>query len=137
MNGEKGFVLPGVLAAMAVGILLVSPFLSQASTSLMCNTDYGQSFKQQHSADAGIEHAIWDLTYDDLALQFSSPGDNYNYQLGESVNGIAPDITVTAITLNPGSSSYTYDIVSTANDNTIISRVTIAGTVSVHSWEIE
>ncbi len=133
MNGEKGFVLPGVLAAMAVGILLVAPFLSQASTSLMCNTDYGQSFKQQHSADAGIEHAIWYLAYDDSHV----PGENCNYQLGESVNGIAPDITVTAVTLNPGSSSYTYDIVSTANDNTITSRVTIAGTVSVHSWEIE
>jgi len=41
-----------------------------------------------------VEHAIWDLTYDDLADQLTSPGDSTSYQLSEAINGIAPDITV-------------------------------------------
>ena len=102
MNREQGHVLPGILGAMAVGILLIAPFLSQVSVSLMTSRDYGQSMLAQNSADAGIEHAIWDLVYDDLATQFSSPGDNYNYQMSESINGTTPDVTVTAISMGSG-----------------------------------
>jgi len=102
VNREQGHVLPGILGAMAVGILLIAPFLSQVSVSLTTSRDYGQSMLAQNSADAGIEHAIWDLVYDDLATQFSSPGDSYNYQMSESVNGKTPDITVTAISMGSG-----------------------------------
>lgn len=102
MNREHGHVLPGILGAMAVGILLIAPFLSHVSVSLMASRDYGQSMLGQNSADAGIEHAIWDLVYDDLATEFSSPGDTYNYQMSESVNSATPDITVTAISIGSG-----------------------------------
>lgn len=107
MNREQGFVLPMVLATITVGTILMGPFLSHARTSLITTRDYGQSLKVQHTADAGIEHAIWDLVYDDLSTRFTSPGDNYNYQLGESINNITPDITVTAVSMGNGESGPT------------------------------
>ncbi len=132
MNSEKGVVLPLVLAVMAVGTLLLAPFLSQASTTLMSANDYGQSISAQYAADAGVEHAVWDLLYDDLATRFSAPGDSFNYQLGESVNGIAPDITVTL----SGSSSYS--IVSIADSRRIEAVVaTGSGSATILDWRVE
>ncbi len=131
MNSEQGFVLPVVLAAMAAGTLLLSPFLSQASTSLMSSRDYTRFTYEQHSADAGVEHAIWDLAYDDLTIQFSDPGDSFSYSLAEVVNGIAPDITVTM------TGSPTYVITSTAGDRTIITTVDVVGAdATIRDWQV-
>lgn len=131
MNTEHGFVLPTVLVAIAIGTLLLGPFLAQASTSLTTSRDFGQSIDEQHSADAGIEHAIWDLAFDDLATQFSNPGDAYNYDLGETVNGIIPDITVT-LTGTP-----TYSILSVADSRTIEARVNVSpGNATILDWKV-
>ena len=93
-NGEKGQALPIVLILVAFGGLVMTPFLGQASSSLIGSRIYGTAISQQYSGDAGVEHAIWDLTYDDLADQVPSPGDSTSYQLGEAINGIAANITV-------------------------------------------
>ncbi|MBT4511308.1 MAG: hypothetical protein HOC20_03740 [Chloroflexi bacterium] len=131
MNSEQGFVLPVVLAAMAAGTLLLSPFLSQASTSLMSSRDYTQSTYEQHSADAGVEHAIWDLAYGDLTTHFPDPGSSFRYSLDEAVNGIAPDITVTM------TGSPTYVITSTAGDRTIRTTVDVVGTdATIRDWQV-
>ena len=61
---EKGQALPLVLAAVAMGTLLVVPFLTQASTTLLTSRDYGQVISRQYSADAGVEHAIWRLKHE-------------------------------------------------------------------------
>jgi hypothetical protein len=93
-NGEEGQALPIVLILIAFGGLVIAPFLGHADSSLIGSRIYGTAISQQYSGDAGVEHAIWDLVYDDLADQLSSPGDSISYQLGEAINGIAPDITV-------------------------------------------
>jgi len=93
-NGEKGQALPIVLILVAFGGLVMAPFLGQASSSLIGSRIYGTAISEQYSSDAGVEQAIWDLTYDDLADQLTYPGDSTSYQLGEAINGIAPDITV-------------------------------------------
>ncbi len=96
MNGEKGQALPLVLLALAIGTLVITPFLGHANSSLIGSRVYGQTIEWQYSSDAGVEHAIWSLTYGDLASQLPSPGDNTTYQLSEAVNGVAPTVTVTA-----------------------------------------
>lgn len=132
MAGQSGMVLPAVLATMAVGTLLVTPFLSQASASLISTNEYGQSLHQLHAAEAGVEHAIWDISYDDLATQLSSPGDSITYQLGESINTLAPSISVTL------TGSVTYSITSVANGRTIEADVDIQDqNVTVLSWRVK
>ncbi len=93
-NGEKGLALPLALCVVVFGTLVITPFLSHAGSSLIGSRIYGEAISQQYSSDAGVEHAIWDLTYDDLADQLSSEGDSVSYQLGEAINGIAANITV-------------------------------------------
>ena len=93
-NGEKGQALLITLCLVAFGGLVITPFLDHAGTGLIGSRLYGEAISQQYSSDAGVEHAIWDLTYDDLAAQLTFPGASTSYQLGEAINGIAPDITV-------------------------------------------
>jgi len=93
-NGEKGQALVIAMALVAFGGLVISPFLGHVGNNLIGSRIYGEAISQQYSSDAGVEHAIWDLTYGDLASQLSFPGDSTSYQLGQAINGIATDITV-------------------------------------------
>jgi cytoskeletal protein CcmA (bactofilin family) len=61
MNSQKGQALPLALVALAIGILVVAPFLSQAGSSLIGSRIYAQSIDEQYSADAGVEYAIWQI----------------------------------------------------------------------------
>jgi cytoskeletal protein CcmA (bactofilin family) len=61
MNNQKGQALPLALVALAIGILVVAPFLSHAGSSLIGSRIYEQSIDEQYSADAGVEYAIWNL----------------------------------------------------------------------------
>jgi hypothetical protein len=130
-NGEKGQALVIVLAIVAFGGLVVGPFVGRAGDGLIGSRIYGEAISQQYSGDAGVEHTIWDLRYGDLAGQMSIPGDSVNYQLGETINGIIPDITVTL------ADNSTYEIVSVADGETIQAIVQIiSGNVTVSQWQI-
>ncbi len=96
MRSEKGQALPMALVALAIGALVVVPFLSHASSSLLGSRLYGETIAEQSAGDAGIEHAIWSLTRGSLAEQFTGPGDQVTYQLSEALNGVDVDVTVTA-----------------------------------------
>ncbi|MFC1870028.1 hypothetical protein ACFLYE_02015 [Chloroflexota bacterium] len=93
-NGEKGQVLPLVLIVMIIGMFVVAPFLGSAGTSLLGSRLFGQRINMQYSCDSGVEHAIWRLTDDGLTSQLTVPGDSVSYNLGESINGATPAITV-------------------------------------------
>jgi len=94
INGENGQAIVITLILVAVGALVITPFLGNAGSNMIGSRAYGQAITEQYSGDAGVEHAIWDLTYDDLADNLTSPGDSMSYQLGETINGIAANITV-------------------------------------------
>ncbi len=96
MNGEKGQALPMAILALAIGALVIAPFLGNASSSLIGSRVYGETIAQQSASDAGVEHAIWSLTRGSLAEQFSGPGDTVTYQLPETLNGLVTTVTVTA-----------------------------------------
>jgi hypothetical protein len=95
MNGEKGQALPLAMMALALGTLVITPFLSHAGSSLIGSLDYGEAIIQQSSCDAGVEHAIWNLTRGSLAEQIPETGDEVTYQLDEELNGLTTSITVT------------------------------------------
>jgi hypothetical protein len=88
--------------ALAIGSLLVAPFLGYAGTDLIGSRVYGEAIAGQSACDAGIEHAVWSLTKGDLAGQFTQPGDQVTYQLDELINGLTTGITVTANTTGGG-----------------------------------
>ena len=61
MNGERGQALPLVLLALAIGSLVITPFIGHASSSLIGSRVYGEAITEQYSCDAGIEWALWKL----------------------------------------------------------------------------
>jgi len=60
-KGEKGQALVIVLALVAFGGLVITPFLGHAGSSLIGSRLYGEALSEQYSADAGVEYAIWNL----------------------------------------------------------------------------
>jgi hypothetical protein len=114
MNSEKGQALPLSILALALGTMVITPFLGHASSSLTGSRVYEQGISEGYSSDAGVEHAIWNLTKGSLAEQLTEPGDSLTYQLSETVNGIAPSITVTAnVTGEGGTIGEISDIIDT------------------------
>jgi hypothetical protein len=103
MNGQSGQALPLAIAALAIGALVVAPFLGYAGNNLIGSQVYGQAITQQSACDAGVEHAIWSLTKGELAEQFTQSGDEVTYQLSESINNLTVSITVTANATGGGS----------------------------------
>ncbi len=96
MNGERGQALVLSLIALALGALVVVPFLSHAGTNLISSRAQSGIINEQSASDAGIENAIWNLAYGGLASSFTHSGDQVSYQLGNTVNGFNPTITITA-----------------------------------------
>jgi hypothetical protein len=102
MNGEKGQALPLAILVLAIGSLVVAPFLGHAGTSLTGSRIYRQEMAGLYAGDAAVEHAIWSLAYGGLADAFSGPGDQVSYQAPEAVNGLTATVTVTAnVTAGP------------------------------------
>jgi hypothetical protein len=92
---ESGQALTLTLAALAIGALVIGPFLSQASTALIGSNTYNTLLKATYAADAGVEHAVWSLTDNGMAAALPNVGNNTTYSLPNTVNGITPSITVT------------------------------------------
>ena len=118
MNNEKGQTLPLVLLAMAIGSLLVTPFLGHAGSNLIGSRTYRQAIMEQYSGDAGIDHGIWNLIYGGLDGQVPSPGDSVSYPLNETVNNIAPTISVTCTAPNTFIGDITDPVLSTLEFDT-------------------
>lgn len=61
INSEKGQALPLALLALAIGSLVITPFIGHASSTLIGSRIYGQAITEQYSCDAGVEWALWRL----------------------------------------------------------------------------
>ena len=96
MNGEKGQALPLAIMALAIGTLLIVPFLGHASASIIGSRIYGEAIDYRNACDAGVEHAIWSLFYNDLGDLIPNPGNQITYQLPETTNGVTTSVTVTS-----------------------------------------
>ena len=63
---QGGQALPLALVALAVGTLLVSPFLADVSANLLAGRRTDENIADYYSADAGIEWGLWRLKNDPL-----------------------------------------------------------------------
>ncbi len=61
---ESGKTLPAALWVLAIGAILMGPFLSHVSTSLIAGLDLQDDQRAQYAADAGVEFGIWKLLHD-------------------------------------------------------------------------
>jgi len=61
LSGEKGQVLPVVLALLVIGGLTIAPSLNYTATSLNSSRIIGESMRGIYAADAGIEDTLWSL----------------------------------------------------------------------------
>ena len=83
VNDSTGQALPLALVALALGSLLVTPFLVNASVNLLASRHVDSSIKDYYSADAGVEWALWRLksdptlttntSYDEVPLRPTPP----------------------------------------------------------------
>ena len=64
VNDSTAQALPLALAALALGSLLVAPFLVNASVNLLASRHVDAAIKDYYSADAGVEWALWCLKND-------------------------------------------------------------------------
>jgi hypothetical protein len=113
-NKESGQTLPMTLAALMLGILITVPFVARAGTSLISSRDYGLIVKEGYASDAGVEHAIWRLTDDNLTASLPNVGNNIIYSLPNPVNNLTPSISVTKT--GGGSGSVTGTITDSVTD---------------------
>jgi hypothetical protein len=63
-DDSRGQVLPLAMAALALGAVLVSPFLVDASVNLLASRRVDSAIADYYSADAGVEWALWRLSGD-------------------------------------------------------------------------
>lgn len=95
MNSEKGQALPLALVALAAGMLIVTPFLGYASSSLIGSRTYQQGMLEQYAADAGVEYAAWQLKYNGLADSLTTENPTANDSI--TVNNMTVNIVVTRV----------------------------------------
>lgn len=99
IRSESGRSLPAALITLAVGSLLLTPFLSFISSRALGSRAAGESFMAQYAADAGIEYGIWSILY---APVFRSQVDNnlgtpQTLAFPAPLNGFTPVISVTGL----------------------------------------
>ncbi len=76
LGAEHGKSLPATLITLAVGSLLLTPFLSFVSSRSLGSGSARNAIAAQYSADAGIEFGIWSLLNDSSfrSLVDNNPG---------------------------------------------------------------
>jgi predicted acyltransferase (DUF342 family) len=109
MRGEKGQALPLAIAALALGTMVITPFLGHASSSLIGSHVYEQGIAELYSGDAGIEYAIWSLQSGAL-------------EVSENTTETLPEFTINSQTVavrveNTGSNIYRVTATATSADN--------------------
>lgn len=107
IRGQQGQAFLLAMLALVIGMLLVAPFLGLVGTSLTGSGTYGQLLRQNYSADAGVEYAIWHLQQGTTTVP------------SFVINGDTVDVVVT------DQGSGVYGIVSTATRE--------EGTVTIHA----
>ena len=99
LRSEGGKSLPAALITLAVGSLLITPFLAFVSSRSLGTSSASTVMASQYSADAGIEYGIWSVLNDSafrsqveanlgIPQALSFPG---------TLNGYTPTISVTGL----------------------------------------
>lgn len=86
ISRQKGQALPVVLALLVLGGLVIVPSLGYATTVLNSSRMLGEDINGIYAADAGVEHAVWQL-----GRGVSPPA---TYQLAGNINQMGVTIDV-------------------------------------------
>jgi hypothetical protein len=89
VNDSTAQALPLALVALALGSLLVSPFLVNASVNLLASRQVDSSIRDYYSADAGVEWALWRLKNDPTLTTSASYTEVPLQPTPAAVNGFA------------------------------------------------
>jgi len=121
MKGEKGAALPLAIMALALGSLVIMPFLGHASSTLIGSGVYEQGLDEGYAADAGIEYAVWGLMSETLVVPEGSTVPLTPFMLN--------DKNVTVSVYNQGSDQYLVTATALSDDghSTTIESVLSAG----------
>ena len=98
---EAGKSLPAALITLAVGSLLLTPFLSFVSARSLGSASSEAALDSKFSSDAGIEFAIWSLQDNPTFRTQADSNVSIPQTLGfpGNLNNYTPSITVTALPL--------------------------------------
>jgi len=96
LSAQEGRALIMALIVLAVGTLLIPPFLAYIGTNLLASRATEEGMKEQYAADAGVEYVAWKLAKDvdflELAMHYTIT--NPLSVDMPAVNGIALTLTV-------------------------------------------
>jgi len=97
--GEFGRSLPAALITLAVGSILLTPFLYFVSSRSLGTLEAEQTFNEQYAVDSGIEFGIWNILNSSTfrTQADANPGSPQSVSFPGSINGYIPTITVTAL----------------------------------------
>lgn len=106
---QQGQALMLAVLALAFGMLVITPFLGNAGTSVIGSRVYEQTIQEQYSCDAGIEYAIWGLLSGTLVVSENTTSVIPQF----SINSRDVDVTVE----NLGSGVYSIVAVAASADS--------------------
>jgi hypothetical protein len=98
---QQGWALPLVLVMLLLGGLIIAPLLAFMGTGLKSGMLFEDKTQEVYAADAGVQHAMYEIVYDDCS-QVVSPSaydeydfsTTYQYQLIEEVNEKAVNVAL-------------------------------------------
>jgi len=96
LSAQEGRALIMALIVLAVGTLLIPPFLAYISTNLLASRATEEGMREQYAADAGVEYAIWKSANDPGFLVALSYSDQITLTMPTLVNAITPTVVVSA-----------------------------------------
>ena len=100
VRNQRGIILPLILVFLALGLLLLTPMLGLASTSLTTGGVYQNKAVEQHAADGGLERGIHFLKYNFGAWD---PDETPIFTLGRFyLNECSVDVSISAETDEEG-----------------------------------
>ena len=99
MQNEAGRTLPAALVALAVGAILLAPFLAHVSSRLLTSTSATTRLEAKYAADSGVEFVIWSLLHDSSyrSQLDSDPGAFYALTPDHTVNGLTVSMSASAV----------------------------------------
>jgi|GEM_PF-5563252 len=145
---ERGQVLGVAIIMVLLGGMLIPPVLEFITDATNLTIMYKEKALDIYSADAGIEHAMWEVKYNDMEV--FPAYDHFDYQnhsqytLDEKINGLDVTVTmentwipqgieVTAPAIVPPDSSLANHII----DNTALLSITGASEPVQNEFEIK
>jgi hypothetical protein len=134
---EEGQALPLALIALALGVVLVTPFLTSVSVNLNASRHTEEAIANRYSADAGVEWGLWRLKNNPTLTTSTTYTETPLQPTPVAVNGDSFPTTEIRFVSSAGA-FVTYDLRSQRGGRTVTARVTASPSgVSVVSWQID